>query len=94
MERVDVIEDKNIITARKKEVELNPNLAVCRIDDTEVIEFYGRGMDFDIAQHLVSPICCNKDGEGWLIFYNAFGSPLASLPQDEMVDFCTTVFVK
>lgn len=80
MERIDVIVDKDIITARKKEVELNQNIAVCRVDDAEVIEFYSKGIDLEVAQHIISPICCNKDGEGWLAFYNAFGNPLSSLP--------------
>lgn len=80
MERIDVIVDKDIITSRKKEVELNQNLAVCRVDDAEVIEFYSKGMDLDVAQHLISPICCSKDGDEWLAFFNAFGIPLSSLP--------------
>ena len=80
MEKIDVIVDKDIITARKKEVELNQNLAVYRVADVEMIELYGKGQDVEIAQHLISPISCSKDGDGWLLFYNQFGCSLSSLP--------------
>lgn len=53
MERIDVIVGKDIITARKKEVELNQNIAVLRVVDAEVIEFYSKGQDLDIAQHVI-----------------------------------------